>query len=248
MSRNKSFAKFTLEWDAATEAGAYYDQKVLNTTGIPRVFCPRYRKVFIDDFDGVALDTNRWNVVDTSAAGTPTNSILDAANGQLRLLLDNTSEAQTYGINKNDLLMVHPASEPVLEFGFTTSLDIAANEVVVCGLGSTHNNTFDSIASNAWFRLDGDADILVETDDGTTNDDDNDTTLNMLANSIHHAQINVLSPGNVKFRINNTKCLDSTTFAINSSTMLQPMFIVQKASGTTTPALILDYVALFIKA
>lgn len=206
-----------------------------------RVFVPRYRLVFVDHFLGDSIDT-RWN---STTQGTPTAAtIRDEKNGVLALALASTSEAETNEQNWNDLLQLDTTSGLVMEVAFKFSGAIAANERAVIGFGSARNNTYDSVARNAWFRVDAAMDLLTESDDGTTDTDDKDSTQNLTANNYHYGRIEMLGPNDVRFYAGSsvpTRINSGTTFKIGS-TLVQPIISIQKASGASTPRLDVDYI------
>ena len=215
---------------------------------------------YLDDFNTpnmAAIDTGTtnpiWKLHDTSSAGTPTFArVANTTGGVFQMKLAATSEAETVGIYTYDDLTI----QGNLPFYFETRINVvhtmAANQVVIWGLISAFNATFDSTTRNAIFRLDADADLLIETDDDTTNLDDKDTGWDVVANTYYTYSIERGADGTIYFRRGETdgknvktwtmKRLDSSlsdpSFGANN---LQPVFAVQKASGTTTPEMLVDY-------
>lgn len=202
---------------------------------------------FIDDFIGPAVDeTNAWHLNDTSSAGTPTHAML-ADETAVELALDDTSEAQVCGYDFNDKL-VFDIDDMKMFVGRFKTTEIVANEQVVVGVGSAWTDTVDNITAHAWFKLDGDMNLLVESDDGTNDNNDKDTTVNLTADTYVWGLIDLSDTADVKFYTSTdgvvwTRRQATTTFDMSNYTAgLQPMFAVIKASGTTEPTLSVDVV------
>lgn len=206
-----------------------------------------YPSFFIDDFYGKVPDTtNTWTLNDTSSAGTPTQAIV-ATEDAVVLTLDNTSEAQTCGYDFGDKLQFDIDRKPVMICKFKTSALTTAQDVVV-GLGAAWNDTLDSNAAHAWFRLVASHALVVESDDGTNDNDDTATGVTMVASTYKWIKIDTSVIASVKFYTSDngikwTRVASGTTFDMsNYSSGLQPMFAVQKASGVTTPSITVDLI------
>jgi hypothetical protein len=202
---------------------------------------------FVDDFVGAAPDAVKWSLNDTSSGGTPTQTY-EADETAVTLALDNTSEAQICGYDFGDKLQFDIDDNPVFIARFK-SPTIAANEEVVIGMGAAWNDTLDSNAAHAWFRLTGDMNLLLETDDGT-NDESEDSTVNMVADTYLWVKIDFADTANVLFYTGAdgeswTARAPATFDMSNYTAGLQPMFAVLKASGTTTPTMSVDVLKIF---
>lgn len=235
-------------WNNRPDCSIYFDS-VLSATqpqAAPRVFAPRYRLVWADHFLGDALDA-RWNL---STEGTPTTaSIQNAKNGVLRIPLAATSEAETNELNFGDLLQFDTTSGLVMEVGFRFPTLPSTNERAVIGFGSARNNTLDSVATNAWFRLEADGDLLTESDDGTTDTDDDDTDQDLTANIWHYGRIEFKNANDVWFSAGAgtpSRVNSGVTFKTGAA-LVQPIVSVQKSSGTGTPSLDLDYLHIYAR-
>lgn len=181
---------------------------------------------------------NGWTIKDTSSAGTPT--YLCSADGAVLTLAAN-SEAEIVTLYQNDVLIWLANKLQHVEFVLKVS-GIDSVTTLVAGLASAQNDTADSVAANAWFRMEGSAStsaLVVETDDGTTDLDDKatGTTLAAVEKTLRIDFTNGLS--DVRFFVDGERVAASTTFdlsALSSSQGLQPFVQLQKASGTGTPA------------
>lgn len=188
-----------------------------------------------------------WTIKDTSAVGVPTYLCLTDDGGAFKATLEATSEAQIVTLYQNDVLPFDLAQLHYIKF----VVQVAAIDSVttfVLGLASAQNDTADSVAINAWFRMQGSvstANLLVETDDGTTDNDDKATgkTLAAVYKELVIDFTNGLS--DVRFYIDGDRVAPGTTFSLAAITAGQNVQIfaqLQKASGTGVPSFTLSSV------
>jgi hypothetical protein len=210
---------------------------------------------FFDDFLGAQIiqATNvggPWAKKDTSSSGAPTMLGVASENtGALKLLLASTGEEEILTLYWSDYLGLSWDKVQRVTFRLKASA-ITTNEIAVFGLASAQNDTENSVAYNAWFRLDGGVSVLVETDDGSTDDDDNDTGVDISA-GVYKEFVIDFSNGidDVRFFVtdaggNLRRVLATTTFSMAGATgtYCQPFVQLHKASGSTTPYVTIDYV------
>lgn len=204
-----------------------------------------------------ALYGSNWVVADVSSAGTPTyvmgvdGGAASGAPGVAVLTLEATSEAQSVilshgGIEQFDvtdgliyecrLKMGQAAVGAVTDFSF--------------GLGAGQNATWDSTTILAAFRVVGatsTTNVVVESDDGTTDKDDVATGQTLVA-AYKLFKIDMTDLTDVKFFMTNSnnrlvRVAKGTTFDMSAYTScVQPIFQLQKASGTDASAVSIDYV------
>lgn len=186
---------------------------------------------------------HNWLLADTSAAGTPTYA--PAADGRgVKVDFDNTNEVQNLCLYFGDILAWD--IDDILAIRFKLAMNQAAINTAttfVFGLGSARNATPDSVAANAWFRLQGSASttlVVVETDDGT-NDNDDIATGKTLINADKNFEINfACGKRDVRFFIDGQPVAQSTRFDMsNYSSLLQPIFQHQKTAATATDGFVL---------
>lgn len=192
-----------------------------------------------------------------SAGGTPTIATVDGdASGAIALTLDNTNESQVQYLYWGDTLSLD--IDLLHSFEFVAKVgSIAATTTLCMGLSGDVNSVADSMAQNAWFRMEGSAStsaVVVETDDGTTDNDDK-ATGQTLASTYKRFLIDFQNgTSDVRFYMDNgsgqlTRVAASTTFDMSGYTgSLQPMFFLAKSSGTTTPSVTIDLVKVTYKA
>lgn len=185
---------------------------------------------------------NGWTIADDSSSGTPT--YVNQNGGGFVGTLVNTSEEERITLYQGDKLIfdIDELIGGVFSF-FAKVSGIDAVTTLVMGVASAQNDTDDSIAAHAWFRMEGSAStsaIVVETDDGT-NDNNDVATGKTLASTLKKFSIDFTNgKSDVRFRIDDSPVATATTFDMsNYSSGLQPFFQLSKASGTGTPALTL---------
>lgn len=225
--------------------------------------------VFEDDFLGggtittVGLDP--WVITDTSSSGTPTYTRIDHGEtagvfrpGVAQLLFDNTGEAQNVCLSWGDKLGFDIDSLRGFECSVRTVAATGsvkdANTTIAWGVTGDRNDTIDTIAVAAIFRLaSGSASnvVVVETDDTVNNNDDVATGLTLTDTVWGKFKIDFSDKANVKFygglsTGNMARLAAGTLFDMsNYAAGLQPFFQMQKASDTTTDAFQIDYVRLW---
>jgi len=197
---------------------------------------------FVDDFIGAAPDAVQWSLNDTSNAGTPTQ-VYEADETAVTLALDATEEVQVCGYDFGDKLQFDIDDNPVFIARFKVPTITTAQEAVI-GMGAAWNDTLASNAAHAWFRLTANMDLLLETDDGT-NDESEDSTVNLTADTYLWVKIDFSNTADVLFYTGTdgetwTARAPATFDMSNYTAGLQPMFAILKASGATTPSISVD--------
>jgi hypothetical protein len=199
-------------------------------------------RTFIEHFDRAQAYTttpgqNGWTIKDTSSSGTPTYLNVTEDGGAAKLTLAATSEPEIVTLYQNDVLM-YDLSQLQHMWWIAKVAAVDAVTTLVMGLGSAQNDTDDSVAINAWFRLQGSAStsaVVVETDDGTTDNNDvaTGTTLAATYKKLQLDFTNGLS--DVRFLVDGERVAAATTFdmsSISAGQNVQPLVQLQKASGT----------------
>lgn len=206
---------------------------------------------WVDDFVGgrtfaATVGEGDWKITDTSSAGTPTYaSVTPSANGEVALTLEATSEVQNVCLDFGDKLCfdidnIQSVEMRVKVTGCTTGTTLAF------GLQSGRNDNTDSTTNNAQFKMVGATSttaVVVETDDGTTDNDDVATGAT-LATTYKRFFIDFAGgKSNVKFYIDGARVAASTTFSMAAATgSLQPFVQIQKTATTNVDAITVDYV------
>lgn len=200
-------------------------------------------RTFIDNFDRAQSFTttpgmNGWTIKDTSSAGTPTYLCATEDGGKAALTLAATSEAEIVTLYQNDVLIYDLAQLQHLWWIAKVS-GIDSVTQLAMGVANAQNDTLDSVGVSGWFRIDGTASLsalVVETDDGTTDDDDNATgfTLGSTYKKLLVDFTGGLSA--VRFYVDGSPVPGSFSLAnVTAGQNVQPFVQLQKASGTGTP-------------
>lgn len=193
---------------------------------------------------------NGWTLEITGT--TPT--IANQNGGGVKLTLTSTSEAQICTLYQNDVLPIPLLGLQRMRFhALVGGIDSATT--LVMGLASAQNDTADSVATNAWFRIEGGTStsaVVVETDDGTTDTDDKATGTTLSTTSKEFIIDFARGINDIRFFIDGQQVALSTTFAMaaaSSSTYVQPFFQIQKGSGTGVATVTIGRVELeYVKA
>jgi len=185
---------------------------------------------------------NGWTIKDTSAAGAPTYLCVTEDGGAAKLTLAATSEAEIVTLYTNDVLTFDVRKLKRVEY-IALVAGIDSVTTLVFGVGSAQNDTADSVATNAWFRMEGSVSttaVVVETDDAT-NDNNDVATGSTLAATYKQFVIDFESGiSDVRFFIDGERVAASTTFdmsALTAGLNVQPFVQLQKASGTGVPSI-----------
>lgn len=177
---------------------------------------------------------------DTSAAGAPTFAfVADVAGGQWSMKFDTTNEVETITLYQGDQLTWDLAKKPIMRCRVKVESDVtgagglfAAGDRLVIGFASDRNATLDSVVTNAWFRFEGaNHNILVEADNGATDTDDKDTTIDWAENTFVNLEIDASVPTGVRFKINGVDRTPAFTFAVPTTGVVQFFAELQKAAA-----------------
>ena len=98
-----------------------------------------------------------------------------------------------------------------------------------------------TVATNHWKRINN---ILVETDDGVTDNDDNDTGSDWVSETFYKFKIDLSNKSDVKFYVDDVDVTPETMSlaSITSSNLLQPIVEVQIASSAEIGEVHIDYI------
>ena len=202
---------------------------------------------FCDDFNGAVATfptsadaATAWLVDDTSSSGTPTYT---KGTSEATLTLASTSEVENVCLHFGDALDFDIDDLIDIKFRAKVTATLDSATTVVMGLGSARNDDPDAVAANAFFKLAGSNSLVVESDDGT-NDNDDTATGESLSSTYKDFVISFESgTSDVRFFVGGQRVAASTTFDMsNHTTGLQPIFQIQKTADANTDALTLDYV------
>jgi len=218
------------------------------------MYAPIHR--FFDDFQGKRIigstaTDGPW-VFTKNGSGSPTANTLDGATSAVRLLLDNTSEAQAIDLSHGDIKQWRAEDIEYVRFRLKVpTADITTAQTLSFGLSGNRNNTWHSRAQYVNFALQASTALLLESLDGTTTNNAvaTDTTVTTALGYREFAIDFTQGLADVRFLAGDAsnhmhRLAPKTTFncAALKGLFLQPSIQIQKASGTTTPAVDVDYV------
>lgn len=203
---------------------------------------------FVEDFLGPQTLTaspagsDRWDIADTSSAGTPTYTV-GGINGEATLAFDSQSEIQNVCLFQSDVLNYDIDKLISIEMRVKTTATLDSTTSLAFGLASARNDAIDSIAEAALFRLIGDNTLVVETDDGTTNNDDVATGASLSSTYKRFVISFESGTSDVRFYVDGARVAASTTFDMSGYTAgLQPIVQIQKTADTNTDSVTVDYI------
>jgi len=213
-------------------------------------------EIVYDDFNGAvatfptsADPATPWLVADTSAAGAP---VYTKGTSEATLTLAATSEVENVCLYFGDALDIDIDDIQRVEMRVKISAStFTSGSILAFGLGSARNDTLDSVAANAWFRMEGaNSTTLVycESDDGVNDNDDKSSGVT-LGTTFKEFVIDFTGgKSNVKFYIDGQRVASTTTFDMSNYTAgLQPIVQIQKAANTNANGVVVDYVKITAK-
>ncbi|HEY1067381.1 MAG TPA: hypothetical protein VGE52_14765 [Pirellulales bacterium] len=213
---------------------------------------------YFEDFRGIIAipataspDGRGWTKADTSAAGSPTlASVTPSVSGEVAGILDSTNEVQNLCLYHGDVLNF---SAPLIQWFETkvkASASLNAAISIAFGLTGARNDTIDTIAYQALFRLIGSNTLYVESDDGVNDRDDVATGLSLDTTYRRFAIDFQGGLSALKFFAEGSdgalkRVARSTTFDLSNYTGgLQPFFQIQKTAAAAVGSFTVDYVAI----
>jgi len=203
-------------------------------------------RTFIDNFDraqefSTTPGMNGWTIKDVSSAGAPTYLCATEDGGKAVLTLAANSEAEQVTLYQNDVLIYDLAQlQKIWWIAKVAGIDSVTQ--LALGVANAQNATLDTVGVNAWFRMEGSVSttaIVIETDDGTTDDDDNATGKTLAA---VYKKFELDFTGglrDIRFYIDGEPVGTTGPYTLGGVTAgqnVQPFVQLQKASGTGTPS------------
>lgn len=206
---------------------------------------------------------------EAGSTGNQTGDFIDAPDGVIRLLHTTTTETEACLLSLGGTNAISPTKEPIFEARVKVNLSsdtffeaASVYEVIVgmCTAGSAVSVSaaaFDGFADNVGFRLGGGAQatnsIFLESDDGTTDNDDHDSGIDFTAGTYHTLKIDMTDTSAVLFFVDGVHANNGKTFdmsAIAATDYLEPfiLFARTNAGGTERAhSLDIDYVRVISK-
>tara|TARA_R100001086_G_C11832435_1_gene256938 strand:+ start:974 stop:1744 length:771 start_codon:yes stop_codon:yes gene_type:complete len=172
------------------------------------------------------------------------------ANGVYRMNFSTENQKQQLCLYMNDDCVIPPTKNPIFEARCRITGTFSSDDRVVIGLASsrgTGDRSPDSILDHVWFKLEGaNTNILVEGDDRTRDNDDNDTGKDYTPAIFHTFKIDMRDLSDVRFFVDGDRCalpekMDVSGLAAGN--LLQPFIEIQKDTGAVAHAIDIDYIS-----
>jgi hypothetical protein len=208
-------------------------------------------ETFVDDFQGTvatfptsADPATPWLIDDVSVTGTPTYT---KGTSEATLTLNNDNAEVIVALHFNDSLDfdIDDIQRVVMRVKIGAAT-FTSGSILCFGVGSARNDTANSVAAHAWFRMEGANSttlVYAETDDGTRDVDDISTGVTLGTTYKEFVIDFTGGKSNVKFYINGARVCASQTFDMSAySSGLQPIIQIQKAANTNADSVVVDYV------
>lgn len=198
---------------------------------------------------GYSIGKGCWDTVQVNL-NTAVANVSDAGS-YVDMIVDADSNAEDAVVFFGNNRAFNAKAGLIAEFSVTAQVLPTTGVAAVWGMCGDHNLDKDTIAENAWFRLQASGALLVESDDTTNNNDDTSTGTTLVAAAEHLYTIDFTDMSSVKFFLDGARVAAGTTFDMSNLTdaeaWLQPYFSLDKASGTGVGTLRVNHVRLFSK-
>ena len=181
----------------------------------------------------------------TVTGTTPTATVVDGSGcGELTLANSNATEVQNICLSHDDKLDMDidliRTFRARIKAGQTT---LNAATTFSIGLASDRSDTIESIAAFALFKVLGTNEVLISTDDGTTDLSDKATGISISSIAWTDLVIDFSNKKDVKFYVNGQPVCQNLTFDMSNYTgSLQPYMQLQKTSSNNIDSIIIDYI------
>ena len=193
-----------------------------------------------------------WLTVEV-ALNTGIALVAATGNGVLGLIMDGDVNAEDAVLYAGDQLSFNLKALASIQFRAAIATLPTLTGQIVLGVGSAHNLDKDAMTVNAWFKFDGSGDVVCETDDtGTDNDDKASGATTIVAGAYHNYRIDFGDLTSVKFYLDGERVAAATTFDMSTLTdaeaLVQPYFSLDKDADAGVGSLYLDSVLLWSHA
>jgi len=202
-----------------------------------------------EDFLGNATVPERFTTVEV-ALNTAIAVVDGVGPGVMRLLFDADANAEDAVLYHGDIRGFDVSKALLFECRAACHVVPTLTSQIVFGMCGDHNLDKDAATESAWFKLDGSAVLLCESDDTTTNVDDEDAdSTTLVADAMHVFQIDFRTLADVKFYVDGANVGTGATFDMSALTaaesFMQPYFSIDKGADAGLGSLDIDYVKIW---
>jgi hypothetical protein len=203
------------------------------------------RKQF-EDFEGAAIDTNKWLYADANEA----TEALNGVSGAVFTLTSDETQQEAGIVNQGNVLAWDISKGLIIEFrAALTVLPTLLAEAHLGILGESQVDdkqicAADDYAEHAVFSFDGSGVCIINTDDGTNEGTAISTGVTVLAGINHIFKIDFTDDENILFYIDGVRVGATTVFDMSdiASPLVQPFVNLTKTGGAGVGTITLDYI------
>jgi len=207
---------------------------------------------FYEDFLGAQAITAvgaEGQVWEGTYTGTTPTTLIGGINGLLTMALSSATEIQNVCVAFENDLNFDTDLIQFMECGVSMGqAAMDATSSFAFGLASARNDVIDTIGEHALFRVigaDSTTALVVESDDGTNDNDDVATGTTLINVQKKFVISFAAGSADVRFFVDGARVAAGTTFDMSNYTAgLQPYFQLQKTSDNNTNSAVIDYVCI----
>ncbi|MHC4180537.1 MAG: LamG-like jellyroll fold domain-containing protein [Planctomycetota bacterium] len=222
-------------------------------TGRPKLLTGRdfstrleHREDFLDDAGGTL--PGLW-VTNAETVNSTEDYVTDSACGVYTLTHSSNSEGQAMQITSGNNHWIDLTKNPIIEFRVKIDLAgaaLTADQRIVIGVAGDHTNaedTLEDMTGSAWFRMEGaNLNIYVEADDGTTDTNDQDSTIDFVDNTWTIFKIDLSTLTDVKFYVDGVEQGGAAVSAPLLTGNVSPIVCIQRDAGAEEDKVYIDYI------
>lgn len=166
--------------------------------------------------------------------------------GWLSMALDADVNAEESTLYWADSRTVDVGQDAYAEFEVKVDTLPTLTAELVIGMAGDRNASPDAVANHAWFKLDGSGALLIESDDGTTDNDDVSAGVTIVAGTTHKFRVDFTVLSSVNFYVDGLAVSPSGGLdmsALTSGTeQMQPYVQLIKGADAGVGAVSIGYV------
>ena len=189
--------------------------------------------------EGYLIDMARTGWVGSiiAAAGAP---VFQDSGGEIRLAFSATAEVQMAAALSSDSIPVDSDIICEFELNVVDNGDEASVDINVGMANAGHASDAGSITESVFIHINGTSlDILAESDDGTTEVAETNTTIDYVEGTRFFVQMDFRDPADVQIFINGALILPSTAFKVDAATGPWKFLAHMEKGANDTPGEIL---------
>lgn len=203
---------------------------------------------FYEEFQTDGTIPERWTILNVLLNTAPAIESAEP-NGVFSMIMDADVNAEDALIYMNNSLMFDVNSALFFEARVSIEVLPTLTAELVIGMAGTHNLDKDTINVSSWFKLDGGAALVVESDDTTNDNNDIATGETVVAAAWHIYQIDFSNLANVRYYYDGVRMAPATTFDMTNLTaaeaVMQPYIGLDKTADAGLGTIFIDYIKIW---